>query len=176
MRRPPWRPSQPSRNHGRESYPAQPNPTILSISHHTNTLNQTLEINITSEPFWPDICNHIIPLYGNPETKRTYFQGIQSTLNGDPAENPMFGFTEAIAHPYGGFAGWTRICFAICEEPDDDSDSDVIMEDGDDSEDNYWVHAYEGVILPGGRIMLGRWMDLKNMDASGRGPFIFWDL
>ena len=88
----------------------------------------------------------------------------------------MFGFTEAIAHPYGGFRGWTRICFAICEEPDEDSGSDVIMEEGADPDDNYWVHAYEGVILPGGRIMLGRWMDLKNMDASGRGPFIFWDL
>jgi hypothetical protein len=53
----------------------------------------------------------------------------------------------------------------------------MVVDADDGSDDNYlWVHGYEGVILPGARIMLGRWMDLKNMDASGRGPFIFWDV
>jgi hypothetical protein len=138
-----------------------------------------LDIHITPDAtFWPDNCNRIIPLYGGTETSRTYFRGTQSTLNGDPAENPVFGFTEAIAHPYGGFPGWTRIGFAICEQPDGSSDEeDEMMDiDDDDSDDTYhWVHGYEGVILPGGWIMLGRWMDLKNMDACGRGPFIFWN-
>lgn len=148
----------------------------------SNTTIQTLDIHIEpDEHFWPDQCKRIIPLRNDPNTSRTYFRGTQSTLNGDPADNPVFGFTESIAHPYGGFPGWTRICFAICEQSDnisDEQDEMAMVVDADDgSDDNYhWVHGYEGVILPGGRIMLGRWMDLKNMDASGRGPFIFWDL
>lgn len=39
--------------------------------------------------------------------------------------------------------------------------------------DFHWIHGYEGVILPGGRIILGRWMDM--VDGLDRGPFIFWD-
>jgi hypothetical protein len=34
------------------------------------------------------------------------------------------------------------------------------------------LHGYEAVIVPGGRMMLGRWVDMKEPDA--RGPFIFW--
>ncbi|KAJ5683220.1 hypothetical protein N7462_006385, partial [Penicillium macrosclerotiorum] len=146
---------------------------IVKLGTHLSQIDiMTLEIeHEPSERVWPDECNKIIPLLGGDGMQRTYFQGEQSTLGGDPANNPVFGFTELIARPYGDIPGWTRICFAICEGS---SESD---ETGDtDDFDSHWVHGYEGLLLPGGRIMMGRWLDLKNMDASGRGPFIFWDL
>lgn len=45
-------------------------------------------------------------------------------------------------------------------------------------EDFIWIYGYEGVILPGGRTMMGRSMDLINFgnEKCDRGPFIFWDV
>lgn len=46
----------------------------------------------------------------------------------------------------------------------------------DMSTNNYW--AYEGVVLPGGKIILGRWwspMDDRSQCFS-TGPFIFWNV
>ncbi len=49
---------------------------------------------------------------------------------------------------------------------------------GDDAEINAGCWAYEGVVLPGGMIMLGRWW--SPMDDTGlkrcMGPFIFWNV
>lgn len=45
----------------------------------------------------------------------------------------------------------------------------------DMSHNNYW--AFEGVVLPGGMIMLGRWwspLDSHSPDRYSIGPFIFW--
>lgn len=48
----------------------------------------------------------------------------------------------------------------------------------DDAEVNAGCWAYEGVVLPGGMIMLGRWW--SPMDDTGfkrcMGPFIFWNV
>lgn len=41
-------------------------------------------------------------------------------------------------------------------------------------EDFNSIHGYEGVMLPGERIIIGRFVDLHN--TYDRGPFIFWDL
>ncbi|OQD72384.1 hypothetical protein PENDEC_c021G06415 [Penicillium decumbens] len=128
----------------------------------------SLEIETVSEAIWPDECNRIIPRYEGAECV-AYFKGTQKTHGGSEAANPLFGFTESIAFPYGGLTGWTRVCFCICEQVDKDEDEDWAF-----NEDDNWVHGYEGVLVPGGGIMLGRWLDLK--DTSGRGPFIFWDV
>jgi hypothetical protein len=125
-----------------------------------------LEIEPASEEIWPDECDSVIPRYQAAECV-THFKGVQRTHGGTEAANPMFGFTESIAAPYGGFAGWTRVCFCICEQVDENGDWAF-------NDDDSWVHGYEGVIPPGGGIMLGRWLDLK--DTSGRGPFFFWDV
>jgi hypothetical protein len=47
--------------------------------------------------------------------------------------------------PQGGIPGWQRITFMKHFTQDYDHPN----------EDNLW--AYEGVVLPGGRIILGRW-------------------
>lgn len=97
-----------------------------------------------------------------------YFEGAQNTLGANnDAANPLFGFIEPIATPYGGVRGWSRICFVIYERTDEDGGNALSTED-------YWAHGYEAVIPPGGNIMLGRWIDLH--DTTGRGPFIFWDI
>ncbi|KAJ5176418.1 uncharacterized protein N7482_002295 [Penicillium canariense] len=160
----------------RKDFEDQQSCADLRGAHLSQVDIMTLDIHTKpGEPFWPEECSKFIPQFGDDEVNRIYLEGVQSTLGGDPANNPVFGFTEAIANPYGGFPGWTRICFAICKQPDESDEEEANDDAGSDASSN-WVHGYEGVILPGGRVMLGRWMDLKNMDASGRGPFLFWDL
>ncbi|KAL6708480.1 hypothetical protein ACN47E_002743 [Coniothyrium glycines] len=64
-----------------------------------------------------------------------------------------------------GIPGWKRITFMK-----------HFLEDVDDHElDNLW--AYEGVVLPGGRIILGRWWfctDQGDAHNDYNGPFILW--
>lgn len=36
--------------------------------------------------------------------------------------------------------------------------------------------AYEGIVTPGGKIMMGRWIDVLPEGRGESGPFIFWDL
>ena len=120
-----------------------------------------MNLHITNDPFWPAECNKIIPMYPDKDKNRVFFQGMQGLYNQASERNPVFGFTEPIAYPYGGIPGWTRICFAIIPDGNEEYSSD-------------WLHGYEAILLPGGRIMLGRWIDLKN--PTGRGPFIFWDV
>ncbi|KAF2632261.1 hypothetical protein BU25DRAFT_331547 [Macroventuria anomochaeta] len=63
-----------------------------------------------------------------------------------------------------GIPGWQRITFMKHFAEDlDDVDSD-----------NLW--AYEGVVLPGGRIIVGRWCSIKtNLEQRDyNGPFILW--
>lgn len=129
---------------------------------------QTLQFNSRSDEFWPEKCNSIIPQADDYNNARVYFEGVQNALGPSlETANPLFGFVEPIATPYGGFEGWSRICFIIYEGTDEDEDNSW------DTEDR-WVHGYEAAILPGGGVMLGRWIDMN--DTSGRGPFIFWDI
>jgi hypothetical protein len=100
-----------------------------------------------------------------------YFDGKQN-VHGSTGEvdNPVFGFLEEIGVSYGGFSGWSRICFVILQGEASVDSTDL----GSGMEAAEWVHCYEALIIPSGRMMLGRWVDLK--DQSGRGPFIFWDV
>lgn len=128
---------------------------------------QTLELKVQRDGFWPEICNRIIPQGGQSDDTRMFFEGLQNSLGSGPdAANPLFGFIEPIARLYGGFKGWYRICFVIYEQINENEEDALISED-------HWAHGYEAVILPGGSVMLGRWIDLN--DTTGRGPFIFWD-
>lgn len=58
----------------------------------------------------------------------------------------------------------------------DDTDHQEVIDD--DAELNTGCWAYEGVVLPGGMIMLGRWW--SPLDDTGEmkcmGPFIFWNV
>ncbi|KAJ5281381.1 hypothetical protein N7478_006753 [Penicillium angulare] len=139
-------------------------------SHWDQVEIMTLEIETRSrEPFWPDECNSVIPLANFHGWRRLFFKGHQNILGAtSDAANPIFGFIEPIELAFGGIVGWIRICFAICERVDKGEDPAWTRSSSG------WVHGYEAMIIPGGRIMLGRWVDMK--DESGRGPFIFWDV
>ncbi|KAJ5501648.1 Major facilitator superfamily domain general substrate transporter [Penicillium expansum] len=119
----------------------------------------------------PSNAARLSPLAGSPNTKRTYFDGKQRAYGGAyEVGNPVFGFTEEIAIPHGGVGGWTRICFTIVEgDEEEEEKSPSLIMDGEG-----WIHGYEAIIIPGGCMMLGRWMDMKEPEA--RGPFIFWDV
>lgn len=59
----------------------------------------------------------------------------------------------------------------------DHSPNDMYQVD-DDAEINAGCWAYEGAVLPGGKIILGRWWSPFDDDGLKRciGPFIFWNV
>ncbi|CAG8193587.1 unnamed protein product [Penicillium nalgiovense] len=148
--------------------------TCADLETHGDGIDiMTLDLQPSSEQFWPAQCSKIIPLAGELDTERVYFDGKQRSYDAaHEAGNPVFGFTEEIAVPHGGFEGWTRICFTIVEADGDDDEEEQPSSPMMHGEG--WIHGYEAVIVPGGRMMLGRWVDMKEPDA--RGPFIFWDV
>lgn len=131
-----------------------------------------------------------ISLLGGEEN-RTYFRGTQRTHGAnDNATHFVFGVMESIPQPQGGFSGWNRICFAICDlnwANLEGYGTTIGNEAGEDPlqflEDIWppfdlgyfnWIHGYEGVMLPGERIIIGQYMDMAQEDD--RGPFIIWDI
>ncbi|KAJ5373549.1 hypothetical protein N7517_005555 [Penicillium concentricum] len=87
------------------------------------TYVKTLDLEPSYEQFWPEQCSKLIPLAGGPDTMRTYFDGRQRAYAGAyEAGNYVFGFTEEIAVPHGGFGGWARICFTIVEADDEEEE------------------------------------------------------
>ncbi|KLJ13871.1 hypothetical protein EMPG_11215 [Blastomyces silverae] len=115
--------------------------------------------------------------------------------NDQPHPNLMRGFTEPCP-AQAGIPGWRRICFIIYEinpeffisAVDDNGDGgDSSGGGGEDDEqvegwlpwswtavDFLWAYGYEGVIVPGGGIMMGRWRNMMVEAEVEEGPFIFW--
>lgn len=78
---------------------------------------------------------------GDPKMKNIQFMGQGEDLEDD---FNALGWLNPLP-PQQGIPGWMRITFM--KHFMDDLDSE--------EQDNLW--AYEGVVLPGGRIILGRW-------------------
>lgn len=123
---------------------------------------------------------------------RTYFRGIKTTHGiNDDSKCLVRGFIERIPKPQGEFPGWKRIGFAIYE-PNRENLKLFEASTGDEAGDEaplfpeeHWppifletdfnsIYGYEGVMLPGERIIMGRFANM--LETSDRGPFIFWDL
>jgi hypothetical protein len=161
----------------------------------TNSI-QSLHLVVDTDPLnWPAIFDRIIPIL-SVESSRMYFRGIQRFHQ--VMDSPSYlvrGFMEPVPSPQGGIPGWTRICFAIYDANRDFlklASSDGDDENGDDKAlspdedwppidlrmDFHWIFGYEGVMLPGGRMILGQWLDMARADEEqcSRGPFIFWDM
>ncbi|RJE25514.1 hypothetical protein PHISCL_02126 [Aspergillus sclerotialis] len=152
---------------------------------------QSLQIKPHPDPTnWPALFDEIISILGT-SADRVYFRGIQG-INED-STNLIRGFIEPIMQQQGEFSGWKRICFAIYKPNSmnlGSTESFTGEEAGDADEipwfsNEFWppyvlqsdfssINGYEGVLLPGGRIMMGRFVDM--IQTSDRGPFIFWDL
>ena len=78
----------------------------------------------------------------------------------------MFGRVHALSNQHD-IHGWQRVTIMKFFENDH----------GNFDPDQIW--AYEGVVLPGGRMILGRWWNAR-ADPIDRttlsGPFIFWNV
>lgn len=140
---------------------------------------------------WPKIFGNILPILGK-ETTPTYFRGIQkdSGANDDASVNFIRGFKEDLEQSPGDIPGWSRICFVIYDPNRNNLPLAPVGDGGDDDgnqseleekwppldleTDFHWIYGYEGLVLPGGRLMLGRWLQM--MDVTNTGPFIFWDV
>jgi hypothetical protein len=75
------------------------------------------------------------------------------------------GYFNSIS-PQQGIPGWQRMTMMKYWADEDTGEIDY---------SSLW--AYEGVVLPGGMIMLGRWWH-PNPDTTSEysGPFIFWNV
>ncbi|PLB34012.1 putative MFS myo-inositol transporter [Aspergillus candidus] len=156
-------------------FPEPRRPRILRVKPDPDSMN------------WPRIFQNVIPLLGEDST-RSYFRGYQSS-SVDESVNLVRGFVEAVKSPQGGFPGWRRVCFALYEthtgqiDPQGEDYMEVFVNKSrlfprepwppfDLETDFLWIHGYEGLVLPGGQIMVGQWVDM--VDTRARGPFIFW--
>jgi hypothetical protein len=97
---------------------------------------------------------------------------------------------EPVPLPQGDIPGWNRICFAIYKANREtlpvygtgvgegaEGEMLVFPDEawpGDFQFDFHSVRLYEGMMLPGGRIIVGRYVDM--LDAEGGGPFMLWDI
>lgn len=76
----------------------------------------------------------------------------------------LYGRMHALP-PQAGIQGWQRVSM-IKEMPNGKSSKYGV------GQTETW--AYEGIVLPGGQIIIGRWFDSTNDSYSG--PFIFWQV
>ncbi|GAE00271.1 hypothetical protein ACLA_045390, partial [Paecilomyces variotii No. 5] len=158
-------------------------------SHWTSILPLTLHLIRDGDAEWPALFKDIVPLLG-PDSQRRHFRGLQGlhSLN-NRTSYPVRGFIESILSAQGGLKGWTRICFVIynpnreflklISSEDDKEDGEGEKAQFPDEEwppiswsDFHWAFGYEGAVLPGGNIMLGKWVNL--LETNDTGPFIFW--
>lgn len=81
----------------------------------------------------------------------------------------FFGRIHAIA-PQTDICGFQRLTMILFYTKD---------EDEEDVYDPDQIWAYEGCVLPGGRIIIGRWWDPTadlSDDTINSGPFIWWNV
>lgn len=111
-------------------------------------------------------------------TRRNSPRKSKATSANEPPILSFYGFTRGSrkAHFYGrlhampnqqGFHGFQRL---------------VLMKFYTDANGDYnpaQQFCYEGCVLPGGRIVVGRWWDAfgdPKMDNTASGPFLWWNL
>lgn len=156
-----------------------------------------LEIDFTrsDKPHWPEAFNNYLNSYPGPPANHDYLQ-FTGTGHGSDFLN-LSGVIHAVASQHD-IPGWQRITFmtktAIPKPPSDDSDAtaDSSSTQVDDASGNGFTlfsegnnedrlvnekcWAHEGLVLPGGMIMLGRWW--SPIDETGEdletGPWMYW--
>jgi hypothetical protein len=112
------------------------------------------------------------------DANRQFLHGQQTFDNiENHSQLQVLGFTELLPMQ-GGIPGWRRICFVIYETKPEALPLHSLPADP-------WsflitfnkIRGYEGMLLPGGKIMLGRWSNLLELgQEGGDGPFIFWEV
>ena len=134
--------------------------------------------------FWPDIFEHILKSrakieYRTPTTRaQKRATGPDALPEGEPVSFCFKGGGEDASEkfqasgwfnplpPQHGIPGWHRMTMMKYYIDESSGQPDL---------DSLW--AYEGVVLPGGMVMLGRWWSPTFDDGPEySGPFIFWNV
>ena len=156
-----------------------------------------LEIDFTrsDKPHWPEAFNNYLdsypPTMADPSDNMDYLQ-FTGTGHGSDFFN-LSGIIHAVAAQHD-IPGWQRITFmmktatpkSVLGDPYTTADSSFPQADDasgkgftlfskgniEDRLVNEQCWAYEGVVLPGGMIMLGRWW--SPIDDLETGPWMYW--
>lgn len=186
-----------------EQLKSLPTPQLLkNLSKHSDT-NQRAATNYPSPPPTPkakakaqakaQTRAKVIPVKPRPGLDYLQFSG--TGIDADPY------FCSGILHalpPQRGVPGFQRITMMKIFPPDFSADDLFTSSSNDSSSSNgnqtSWeglngasnvpavvdesCWAYEGVVLPGGMTILGRWWSPadETADRLGTGPFIFWNV
>lgn len=161
---------------------------------------ESLEIDFTPAdlPHWPEAFDNVLGSYpqgvATPTANRDYIQ-FAGTRHKDEVSN-CSGVIHAIP-PQHGIPGWQRITMMTkparyysddtnlqhipdsqFTQPSAASGKGFMLYSEGDTKDRIvdetcW--AYEGVVLPGGMVMLGRWWSpMAQYGMPETGPWIFW--
>lgn len=144
-----------------------------------------MEIDATPSLSWVNILNDAFYM-DDKSPPRTFFTGTQGFFIPETVFYHVRGFFEVIPEPQGQIPGWIRICFLSylkygddayydgTTAYDDEEDGALYLDDGLES-----VYGFEGVVLPGGKIVLGQYWDMANEEEDEekceRGPSIYWE-
>ena len=165
-----------------------------------NRYFESLEIDFTPAdlPHWPEAFDNFLGSYprgmATPTANRDYIQFSGMSRNTEAFN--CSGVIHAIP-PQHGIPGWQRITmmkkltryYPTTTKLKDIPDSQF-TQPKDASGKGFWLYsegdvedrivdktcwAYEGVVLPGGMIMLGRWWSpMAQFGMSETGPWIYW--
>ncbi|KAK3204076.1 hypothetical protein GRF29_106g1594149 [Pseudopithomyces chartarum] len=126
----------------------------------------TLDFNPPASLPWPRSFEHRLRSRRVTDPNSA-FPDLRFDGKGNDIDDPFFatGWLNALP-PQCGIPGWQRISFMKHFE----EDLSVV------GQDDLW--AYEGVVVPGGRMILGRWWYAsdEDLDFDGEygGPFVLW--
>lgn len=161
-----------------------PSPQLLKqLSKHSVNTNPRTAAGYPSPPSTPTTKARA-DAPKNPRSGLDYVQFSGIGMDADPY------FCSGILHalpPQRGIPGFQRITMMKIFPPDV-SASDLSATSSNSSngnatstvsaavDDSCW--AYEGVVLPGGMTIIGRWWSPtdETVDRLGTGPFIFWNV
>ncbi|EAS33190.3 uncharacterized protein CIMG_13779 [Coccidioides immitis RS] len=152
--------------------------TCADFSTHWNKLPHLLLDVVVGPVAWPELFEREeFPYSAADDIHREWYSGEQF---GDGDTYKVLGFSECLPGKQGGFPGWKRVCFMIYEYTDQGYETCLgagalgNWEPGNWVENFAWAYGYEGAVLQGGRIMMGRWRKMMSQEWDG-GPFIFWE-
>ncbi|KAL2863053.1 uncharacterized protein BJX67DRAFT_385033 [Aspergillus lucknowensis] len=137
---------------------------------------------------WPSIFKECVFPLSEYTEDRIFFRGAQTYHgSGGRRVSPIRGFVEHVDG--GGIRGsWGRIGFVAYVRarhllPEEQGGNASFFDESwpplDMVEDFDSIYGYEGVIVPGGSLIVGQWSDVRTKEDTGfeaTGPFIFWSI
>lgn len=133
------------------------------------------------------IVHPLPPQEGIPGFQRITMMKFKDPLTNLPSQSPSaFSSTDGILSPNSPLSSSVSSNSSHTNgdrpyptdpfRPEQMENDHFQLEDDADVDDECW--CYEGVVLPGGMMMLGRWWSPTNNDSNmtNMGPFIFWNV